>query len=139
MYKRQVTIRSGDLGQETEGSVSYIGQLVGEETRSARAIVEIPNESKEWRPGLYVTVDVLESEVDVPVAVPEDAIQTFRDWQVVYGKYGNTYEIKPVELGRRGNKWVEVVSGLEPGHEYVVKNSFVLKAEIGKAAATHSH
>jgi cobalt-zinc-cadmium efflux system membrane fusion protein len=135
----RVTIHSDDLGKETEGVVSYIGQLVGEETRSARAIVEILNESRDWRPGLYVTVDVIEDVAEVPVAVPVAAIQTFRDWQVVYGKHMDTYEIKPVELGRSDGKWIEVVSGLEPGDEYVVKNSFVLKAELGKASASHAH
>lgn len=134
-----VTIRSDDLGKSSDGVVSYIGQLVGEETRSARAIVEIPNESRDWRPGLYVTVEVVEEIVDVPVAVPVEAIQTFRDWEVVYGKHGDTFEIKPVELGRRDGGWVEVLSGLAPGDEYVTKNSFVLKAELGKAGATHAH
>jgi len=135
----RVTITSDDLGKEAEGVVSYIGQLVGEETRSARAIVEIPNESRDWRPGLYVTVDVIEDVTEVPVAVRAEAIQTFRDWQVVYGKHGDTYEIKPVKLGQRDDGWVEVLSGLDPGDEYVVKNSFVLKAELGKAGATHAH
>jgi cobalt-zinc-cadmium efflux system membrane fusion protein len=88
---------------------------------------------------LYVTVDVIEDVVEVPVAVPVEAIQTFRDWQVVYGKHGDTYEIKPVELGRSDGEWIEVISGLEAGDEYVVKNSFVLKAELGKASASHAH
>ncbi len=135
----RVTIRSDDLGKESEGVVSYIGQLVGEETRSARAIVEIPNASRDWRPGLYVTVDVIEAVTEVAVAVPLEAVQTFRDWQVVYGKHGNVYEIKPVELGRNDGEWVEVLSGLNAGDEYVAKSSFVLKAELGKAGATHAH
>jgi cobalt-zinc-cadmium efflux system membrane fusion protein len=34
---------------------------------------------------------------------------------------------------------VEVLEGLKAGEQYVVKNSFVVKAEIEKSSAVHSH
>ena len=37
-----------------------------------------------------------------------------------------------------GNALLEY-AGIEPGTEYVHKNSFVVKAEIGKSAATNDH
>ena len=78
-------------------------------------------------------------EADVPVAVPLDAIQTYRDWKVVFGRYGEFFEVRPVELGRSDGKWVEVVKGLAPGTQYAAANSFVLKADLGKAGASHDH
>jgi cobalt-zinc-cadmium efflux system membrane fusion protein len=45
----------------------------------------------------------------------------------------------PVELGRRDGKFVEVISGLEAGEQYVSKNSFILKADIEKSGASHDH
>ena len=35
--------------------------------------------------------------------------------------------------------FVEVLSGLSAGDAYVSKNSFVIKADIGKADASHEH
>ena len=46
---------------------------------------------------------------------------------------------REVELGRADDDAVEVVSGLSPGEEVVVGNSFLLKAELGKSEADHDH
>ena len=73
------------------------------------------------------------------LAVPEEAIQTFRDWQVVFVRYGDWFEARPLELGRTDNGWVEVLSGLKPGERYAATNSYAIKAEIGKLGATHDH
>ncbi|WDT78614.1 MAG: efflux RND transporter periplasmic adaptor subunit [Candidatus Manganitrophus sp.] len=136
---QKVTVRSKELELETTGKVSFIGSLVGEQTRTASAHVDIPNPNELWRPGLFVTVELVQEEAPVPLAVSADAIQTFRDGPVVFVQYGNQFEVRPLELGRSDGNWVEVISGLSPGEKYASKNSFVLKAELGKAGATHDH
>ena len=73
------------------------------------------------------------------LAVPEEAIQAFRDWQVVFVRYGDWFEARPLELGRTDGGWVEVLSGLKPGERYAATNSYAIKAEIGKLGATHDH
>ncbi|TAK00185.1 MAG: HlyD family efflux transporter periplasmic adaptor subunit [Candidatus Manganitrophaceae bacterium] len=136
---QKVTVRSKELGLEATGKVSYLGPLIGGQTRAAAAHVDIPNPKGLWRPGLFVTVELFQEEVPVPVAVSADALQTFRDWDVVFVQYGNQFEARPLELGRSDGKWVEVVSGLAPGEKYATRNSFVLKADLGKSGATHDH
>jgi cobalt-zinc-cadmium efflux system membrane fusion protein len=42
-----------------------------------------------------------------------------------------------LELGRRDARAVEVLKGLEPGAEYVVANSYLVKADIEKSGASH--
>jgi len=54
-------------------------------------------------------------------------------------QYGNQFEARPLELGRSDGKWVEVLSGITAGEKYAGKNSFVLKADLGKAGASHDH
>ena len=136
---QQVTVRATALNAEVEGRVSYVGSLVGEETRSAKARVTLENPDRSWRPGLFVTVDLVQDESEVPVAVAVDAVQTYRDWKVVFGRFGEFFEVRPVELGRSDDKWVEVIQGLAPGTRYAATNSFVLKADLGKAGASHDH
>ncbi|MFO0794258.1 MAG: efflux RND transporter periplasmic adaptor subunit [Candidatus Brocadiaceae bacterium] len=136
---QNATVKSKALGLEVDGTLTYIGPLVGEQTRTARGIIVMQNPEGQWRPGLFVTVEIIQEEVLVPVAVPVDAIQTFRDWSVVFVQYGNLYEVRPLELGRSDGRWVEVLHGLFPGERYVARNSFILKAELGKAGATHDH
>ena len=40
---------------------------------------------------------------------------------------------------QRDADWVEITFGVLPGDVYAAKNSFVIKAEIGKASAAHEH
>jgi len=121
------------------GRVTYVDSLVGEESRSSRARVVISNSGGRWQPGLFVKVNVTQAETMVAMAVKADALQTFRDWDVVFIKVGNLLEARPLELGRRDGEWVEVLSGLTPGLEYAGKNSFVVKADVLKSGAGHDH
>ena len=136
---QKVTVRSKELGLAETGKISYLGPLIGGQTRAASAHVDIPNAKGLWRPGLFVTVELFQEEVPVPVAVLSDALQTFRDWDVVFVQYGDQFEARPLELGKSDGQWVEVVSGLSPGENYAVRNSFVLKADLGKSGASHDH
>ena len=112
---------------------------MGETTRAATARLTLANGPGSWRPGLFVTVTLVREETTVPIAVSADAIQTFRDWQVVFVKFGDWFEARPLELGRTDGPWVEVLSGLSAGTHYAAANSFAVKAEIGKLGATHDH
>ena len=84
-------------------------------------------------------MDLVQDETEVPVAVPVDAVQSVRDWKVVFGRYGEFFELRPVELGRSDGKWIEVVKGLPAGTQYAAAGSFILKADLGKAGASHDH
>lgn len=133
------TILVADAGLQAQGRVSFIGALVGEDNRRATARIVIANSQGAWRPGLVVSVKLELSSTEAAVAVPVDAIQTFRDWQVVFFRHGEWFEARPLELGRSDGQWVEVLNGLQAGERYAATNSFAVKAEIGKLGATHDH
>lgn len=136
---QKVVVQSDDLNLSAAGTVSYVEPVMGAETRSARARVVIANANAVWRPGLFVKVHLTRNEVMVPMAVKAEALQTFRDWDVVFIKVGDLFEARPLELGRREGEWVEVLSGLTPGLHYASKNSFVVKADVMKSGASHDH
>ena len=136
---QKATVKASAFESESSGVISYVSALVGEQTRTATARVVLPNPKGVWRPGLPVNIKVVSGEVEVPVAVSAEAIQTVRDWTVVFGRYGDAFEARPVELGRSDGKLTEVVSGLNAGETYAAKNSFLIKADIGKSGASHDH
>ncbi|MGS0758189.1 efflux transporter periplasmic adaptor subunit, partial [Roseateles sp. GG27B] len=86
-----------------------------------------------------VSVDLSSGELAVPVAVAVGAVQSLRDWQVVFGRYGQQFEARPLELGRSDGRFVEVIKGLQAGERYAAKNSYLIKADIGKSGASHDH
>ena len=99
----------------------------------------LENEDGRWRPGMFVTAELAIEELQVPVAVSADAIQTLEDHTVVFGRYGQYFEARPLRLGRSDGQMVEVLNGLTAGERYAAKNSFAIKAELGKSDASHDH
>lgn len=136
---QEATVTADALDMEATGTIAYVGSLVGEETRAAIARVVLPDPDRRWRPGLYVRVRVVRESTTVPVAVKRDGLQKFRDWDVVFVRVGDLFEARPLELGRKDGEWVEVLSGLQQGEQYAAANSFILKADVGKAGASHDH
>ncbi|MBI3730392.1 MAG: efflux RND transporter periplasmic adaptor subunit [Undibacterium umbellatum] len=133
------TVNANAFDATADGKLSYVGAVMGEQTRSAKARLVLPNTKGNWYPGLTVSVALMSGEVEVPVAVSNEAIQTINERTTVFGSYGNQLEAKPVELGRSDGKYTEVLKGLQAGEVYVAKNSFLIKAELGKSAASHDH
>lgn len=136
---QKAVVKSASSTLETEGEVSYVGLVVGEDSRTAKARVVIPNHDGKWRPGLFVKVELVREEISVPVAVRSEAIQTYQNKPVVFVQYDDQFEARPLELGRSDGQFTEVLKGLSNGENYVVKNSFVLKSELGKAGMSHQH
>lgn len=134
-----VSVEVEALGKSLSGTVAWIGPLVDDETRSAKAYIILDNPQRILRPGLFVNVRLEDARAVVPIAIKRSAIQTYNDWQVIFVKEDDQFEMRPVELGRRDQKWVEVTSGLEAGTEYVSGNSYLFKADLGKGMATHEH
>ena len=95
--------------------------------------------SNAFRPGMGVEGSFVVGAQPVALAVRTKALQRFRDFDVVYARVGETYEVRMLELGRRTPEWTEVVGGLEPGTEYVVDGAFLIRADIDKAGASHDH
>ena len=136
---QKVLVKDDNLGMETRGKLTYLDSIVDEKTRMVTGRVVISNQDKRWRPGTFITVELVIEERTVPLAVSMEAIQTIRDWSVVFVKYGNLFEARPLELGENDGNKVEVLHGLSQGEQYVAHNSFAVKAEIEKSSATHDH
>ncbi|MDR5761065.1 efflux RND transporter periplasmic adaptor subunit [Caballeronia sp. LZ035] len=132
---RAATVRAAAFDSSSTGRVSYVGELLGEETRSAVARVVLPNPDGVWRPGMFVNVAVEARRAGVSVAVAKDALQDVEGAASVFVQSDEGFVAQPVTVGRQDEHTVEVVSGLAPGQRYAAANSFVLKAELGKASA----
>jgi len=136
---KAVTVSAPELNAEVVGSVAYVGSLLGEQTRTATVRVTLENPQGSWRPGLFVTALVATDSREAKVAVPETAIQTVEDKPTVFVRTDDGFEARAVELGSRAAGHVEVTQGLEAGVQVASAGSFVLKSELGKASAEHSH
>lgn len=133
-----VAIDVEDGGPTIEAKIDYLSPIGASDTQSSIARAVVPNDGR-LRPGLFVVGRVVLSARPVDVAISASAIQTVEGKTVVFVREQDSFAAREVELGGRDADWVEVLFGLTPGDVYAAKNSFVVKAEIGKAGAAHEH
>jgi len=124
---------------KASGKISWLSPMVAHASQSIQARIELDNPQLYFRPGQFIRGRVTIGEHKVALAVRKSAIQSFRDFQVVYERINDEYEVRMLELGQEDAEWVEVLSGLKLGAEYVTENSFLIKADIEKSGASHDH
>ncbi|HEY7585924.1 MAG TPA: efflux RND transporter periplasmic adaptor subunit [Candidatus Deferrimicrobiaceae bacterium] len=134
-----VVVSAGHGIPDTSGVISYIGPLVGEQTRTAVARVVLPNTGGNLRPGLFVTGLITVDSVPVSLLVPKTAIQTVEDKPSVFVKTDEGFVLQPVTVGRSNETHVEITSGIKPGTQYVKSGAFTLKAQLSKRAFGDGH
>jgi cobalt-zinc-cadmium efflux system membrane fusion protein len=88
---------------------------------------------------LFVNVEIVSNEADVPVAISTEAVHTINDKPTVFVRVPGGFLPNTVVLGRSDGKQVEVVKGIKPGSQYAAQGSFIVKSELGKASAEHTH
>jgi cobalt-zinc-cadmium efflux system membrane fusion protein len=134
------TARINDLSSELsfEGEIEIVLSPNMPDTPMRIAHVEVPTDG-EWWPGMAIEGVVVVGTEEVPLAVRTPALQRFRDFTVVYGRFGDTYEVRMLELGRQTPEWTEILGGLEPGTPYVTENAFLIRADVEKDGAVHDH
>jgi membrane fusion protein, heavy metal efflux system len=134
-----VVITSGrDSGKRGDGLIIFISPLVDPDTRSARVIAQVDNKTMMWRPGAVVTAGIVIKEEPVAVRVPRVALQMIGGERVVFVRAPDGFQKRAVTIGRSDERAVEITSGLSAGERIAVKNTFLLKAELGKGEAGES-
>jgi cobalt-zinc-cadmium efflux system membrane fusion protein len=132
-----VTRMSDGVTAETTLERVLPGTATASQSTVARAT--IANLDGLWRPGSAVKARITVAQQPGALVVPLAALQTFRDWDVLFVRVGDTYEVRPVELGERDATRVQILSGIKPGDQVVVEQSYLVKADIEKSGASHDH
>ncbi len=126
------------------GAIAFIDPNFDPVTRATQVRVELPNPLKDGRRALlhrlYGDAAVA---LDAPevLAVPRSAvIQTGPEALVYVEHEGGTYTQQPVKLGRRGDAFVEILSGVNPGDKVVTSGNLLLdgQAEMNRSFSTPS-
>lgn len=136
---QQVRVRSIDRALTGTGQVTWISPVGATATQSLTARVALDNPERRWTPGLYVAGDVVIGESRAEVAVHTAALQSMDGKTVVFVAVPEGFAPREVTTGRRDAQSVEIVNGLSAQERYVSANSFIVKADLEKAGASHDH
>jgi Cu(I)/Ag(I) efflux system membrane fusion protein len=122
-------------GESFGGKVAFIYPSVSDRTRTLKIRLEFSNPSLRLRPGMYVEVD-LEATGVPALAVPVDAVMDDGDRQYVFVVHdGVHFEPRLVEIGRRTDDFMQVLSGLSEGEMVVTSANFLIDSESRLKAA----
>jgi cobalt-zinc-cadmium efflux system membrane fusion protein len=130
-------ISVGTQPDEIDGTVAFLGPVLGETTRMATARIVLPNRDARLRPGMLASVDLLGPQERAPVTVASDAIQTIHEHSVVFVRTAAGFQARDVVPGASDGKRTAIARGLESGAVVAAGGSFLLKADLGKSEAGH--
>ena len=127
---QSVVIAPGRGIPYVEGTISYLSPVITEETRTALARVILPNPEGYFRPGLFITANLVGEEIPVSLQVNKSALQNLEGETCVFIKYLDGFKSQPVTVGRTSKTHAEITSGLKAGQSYVANGAFEIKAKI---------
>ena len=105
---------------EFAGAVSSVDTRVDPVSRTVRVRSEMPNPDGHLRPGMFLTVTLLNDTIEA-LLIPERALIPERSIQYVYVVGENEIvEKRTVQIGRRRPGEVEILSGLSAGERVIV-------------------
>ena len=134
---QKITLSGG--GESSPATIMFVSPLLDKETRAARVVASVDNAARKWRPGSFVTAEIPIDETPATVAVPKTALQSIKGETVVFVRTADGFEARKITAGRQDARLVEITEGLSAGERIATTNTFVLKADLGKAEAEHEH
>jgi len=123
--------------ESSPATIMFVSPLLDKETRAARVVASVDNAARKWRPGSFVTAEIPTDEAPAAIVVAKTALQTVKGDPVVFVRTEKGFEARKIAVGRQDARLVEVTEGLTSGERIATTNTFVLKAELGKAEAEH--
>ncbi len=137
---QSVTVTTPSLPGETfEGKITFIDPNFDETTRSTKVRVELPNPLVNGRRVLLHRLyadGALKVEAPDVLSVPRSAVIETGPEAVVYvDRTEGAYERTVVKLGRRGDKLMEILSGIEAGDKVVTNGNLLIdgQAEMNRS------
>lgn len=117
---------------EFEGTVTAIGDVVDDATRTVPVRCAVPNPNAQLKPAMFARVTLKAPPGATMIAVPTGALlsdgQRFR---VVVRRPDGQLEVRPVDVGPEVASRVEVLSGLSVGEEIVTEGAIFAAQGLG--------
>jgi cobalt-zinc-cadmium efflux system membrane fusion protein len=132
---QKITVTAGN--ENSSATIMFVSPLLNKDTRAARVVASIDNTTRAWRPGLFVMAEIPTDESSAAIVVAKTALQTVNGDTVVFVRAEKGFEVRKIVVGRQDARLVEIMEGLNAGEHVATTNTFVLKAELGKAEAGH--
>lgn len=135
------SIRTGAYPErEFQGRVSWIADILDEQSRTLKVRIEVDNEHRLLKPGMFVQAAVTVETKSGVLTIPTAAIRRQGGETIVFvDEGGGRFERREVSLGVQSNGATEIQNGLKLGERVVFAGSFILKSEFEKEGFGGGH
>ena len=122
-----------------KGELTYISDVLEQETRTARVRCVVPNGDRALKLNMFVTVKIPSVRRTVSVAVPESAIQNLGGQEVIFIVEGSgRFRKEAVQTGLSADGWI-AIEALDEGVQVITQGSFYLKSVLLREAIGGEH
>ncbi|MGD2294494.1 MAG: efflux RND transporter periplasmic adaptor subunit [Candidatus Aminicenantes bacterium] len=117
-------------GENFEGKVIYISDILHEETRTIKVRAEVENREYKLKPGMFADVIIYLNHQVQALVLPKEAILDEKDEYIIFLQRDGKYLPTVVELGAREGGFIEVIRGIQEGDRIVTTGNFQLKSKL---------
>lgn len=117
-------------GESFQGKVSFIGDVLKEESRTITVRADVPNREYKLKPGMFADMTVYLNHQDEVLAIPEEAVLDDGEDRIVFVQVEEGYRLQVVKVGMKDAGYWEIVAGLRDREEVVTVGSYQLKSKL---------
>jgi len=117
-------------GETFSGKISFISDVLNEETRTITVRSNIENREYKLKSGMFADINIFLNHQSEALVLPVEAVLAEKDENIVFLKVAGKYIPQIVKIGVRNGGYVEILAGIQEGSEVVTKGNFQLKSKL---------
>ena len=118
---QQVQITNYNVATDTiYGRISQISPVIDSDTRTFQSVLQINNQKRLLRPGMFIKAAILSEKHDSTIVIPKETIISRQDGKVVFTVENGIATEKKITTGLENMDVIEVTSGLKVNDRLVI-------------------
>jgi membrane fusion protein, multidrug efflux system len=123
-----VQIANYNVAKDTiYGRISQISPVINADTRTFQSVLEIKNDKRLLRPGMFIKAFILSEKRDGTIVIPKETVISRQDGKVVFTVENGIATEKKITTGLENMDVIEVVNGLKINDRLVVSGFETLR------------
>ena len=125
---QMVQISNYNVARDTVyGKISQISPIINADTRTFQSVLQINNEKRLLRPGMFIKAFILSEKRDSTIVIPKETVISRQDGKVVFTVENGIATEKKITTGLENMNVIEVVSGLKVNDRLVISGFETLR------------
>lgn len=128
MLDQMVQISNYNVARDTVyGRISQISPVINTDTRTFQSVLQINNEKRLLRPGMFIKAFILSEKRDSTIVIPKETVISRQDGKIVFTVENGIATEKKITTGLENMNVIEVVSGLKINDRLVISGFETLR------------